>query len=88
MRKLTALAAAGLIAIGLLLAAPAQAAQHRTTGTASTIHWSTCPSAVEQLPNETVRWAPRRLLSRGVIGATMIMIGAIGRNRRAALSGV
>ena len=40
------------------------------------------------MPAATVRLAPKRALSRGVCGATMTMIGAIGRRRSAAFSGL
>ena len=40
-----------------------------------------------RMPTATVRLAPNRALSRGVSGATMIMIGAIGSSRSAAPSG-
>ncbi len=46
------------------------------------------PTATQHMPNDTVRWAPKRSLSRGVMGATMIMIGAMGRKRSAASSGL
>ena len=40
------------------------------------------------MPMETTLLAPKRALSLGVIGDTATMIGAIGKRRRAALSGV
>ena len=40
------------------------------------------------MPAATARFAPKRALSRGVSGATMIMIGAIGSSRSAASSGL
>ena len=40
------------------------------------------------MPSDTVRLAPMRLTIRGVSGDTIIMIGAMGSNRSAALSGV
>ena len=39
---------------------------------------------MQSMPNATVRCAPKRALRRGVSGATMIMIGAIGSRRSAA----
>ena len=39
------------------------------------------PQAMSTMPPATVRLAPKRALSRGVSGATMIMIGAIGNRR-------
>ena len=66
----------------------------RRTARASTYQYDVCERrgrgtaagrrAIEHMPNATVRLAPKRALSRGVSGATMIMIGAIGRNRSAA----
>src|SRR5689334_6436962 len=46
------------------------------------------PTATSARPKATVRLAPKRALSLGVIGATMIMIGAIGRKRIAVSSAV
>ena len=39
------------------------------------------PQAISTMPAATVRLARNRALSRGVSGATMIMIGAIGSRR-------
>ena len=43
---------------------------------------------MNSIPSPTVRFAPIRVLSRGVSGATTIMIGAIGSRRTAAPSGL
>ena len=45
------------------------------------------PRAMPHMPTATTRLAPKRLISRGVSGDTMIMIGAIGSSRSAVLSG-
>ena len=37
--------------------------------------------AISSIPAPTTRLAPKRALSQGVLGATMIMMGAIGRKR-------
>ena len=42
------------------------------------------PNASDVIPRATVRLWPNRAMSLGVSGETIIMIGAIGRNRRAA----
>jgi len=46
------------------------------------------PTVTPPMPMETTLLAPKRALSLGVIGDTATMIGAIGKRRRAALSGV
>ena len=42
------------------------------------------PIDTNVIPAATVRFEPKRALIRGVRGATIIMIGAIGKNRTAA----
>src|SRR6478735_3843491 len=49
---------------------------------------SSIPTPTEHMPAATVRLAPNRALSRGVSGATTIMIGAIGSSRSAEPSGL
>src|SRR2546430_16856623 len=46
------------------------------------------PRVTPHIPIETTLLAPKRALSLGVIGDTAIMIGAMGKKRSAALSGV
>ena len=46
------------------------------------------PVATRSRPTPTVRCAPYLATSRGVMGATRIMIGVMGRNRTAEPSGV
>ena len=45
------------------------------------------PPATRPIPNATARFAPKRAVMRGVSGATMIMIGAIGSSRSAVDNG-
>ena len=49
---------------------------------------STNPMPTKTMPADTIRCAPKRAASRGVNGATIIMIGAIGRMRSAAPRGL